>query len=186
MCELVPERGHGKLDIIRIYYNPVLQQCLPFSWSGDGGNANRFISIKNCYEICHPSDPGQRPLSGSGLRSYLVDRKPPQYCGKSRPGIPELGIPPIEAPDEKKSDDEGSTETTESDANEAKEDKSERGRDVVYRKIPHPYDPSKTLTIVQPVSYVIRDLNKKPRVIIEKHIRHVPTYGSPYGSPYGK
>ncbi|XP_054163151.1 kunitz-type serine protease inhibitor textilinin-3-like [Oppia nitens] len=93
MCELVPDTGCGNLDIIRIYYNPILQQCLPFSWSGSGGNANRFVSIKSCYEICHPADPGIRRITATGIRPYFVSRKPPKYCNGKIPEIPELGVP---------------------------------------------------------------------------------------------
>src|SRR5882724_9460520 len=78
MCELVPNRGWGNRDIIRIYYNHILQQCLPFSWSGMGGNANRFVSVKNCYEICHPSDPSRRRMTESAVRPVLVVEKPPK------------------------------------------------------------------------------------------------------------
>ena len=165
MCELVPDRGHGFRDIVRIYYNPVLQTCLPFSWSGEGGNANRFVSIKNCYEICHPADPGIRKLTGSGIRAYLTKKMPPKHCSDDREGIPELGIPPVKANKSKERKQE--------------EEEGKMGRDVVIRQMQHPYDPSKTLTIVQPVKYLIRDRKEKPRVIIEKHIRHVPTYVTP-------
>ncbi len=135
MCELVPDRGRGKRDIVRIYYNPVLQQCLPFSWSGTGGNANRFISIKNCYEICHPSDPGFRQMTATGIRPYLYKQKSAKACA-NRLGVPELGIKP-----------------------KIKKIKKFKDKDVVVRQIKHPFDPSKTLTIVQPVNYVV--LNQK-------------------------
>ena len=99
MCELVPDRGHGHKDIIRIYYNPVLQQCLPFSWTGTGGNPNRFVSIKNCYEICHPSDPGVRKIVSSGILPYLVNKRPPKAMTcEQEAGIPELDIPPPPQP----------------------------------------------------------------------------------------
>ncbi|CAG2118499.1 unnamed protein product [Medioppia subpectinata] len=157
MCELVPDTGEGVEDIVRIYYNPVLQQCLPFSWSGRGGNANRFISIKNCYEICHPSDPGPRRLIASGVRTYLVKRKPPKYCNGKRPAIPELGIPEIELPKPGKGGRDGEDE----------DDKPLPPSDIIVRQIRNPLDPSKLLTIVQPVNYV----KDRPKFTTEKRVR---------------
>jgi hypothetical protein len=166
MCKLPPNRGHGHKDIVRIYYNPVLQQCLPFSWTGKGGNANRFVSIKNCYEICHPSDPGIRKLTGSGIRPYLAKRRPPKYCSGDRPGIPELGILPT---------------------HKHRPEPKELPKDVVIRQINNPLNPSKTLTLVQPVRYVTEGpttSTEKPKIIIEKRIKHVPILLPPaYGPP---
>jgi hypothetical protein len=38
LCSLPPDKGSGDDDIFRYYYNPVVQQCIAFSYSGKGGN----------------------------------------------------------------------------------------------------------------------------------------------------
>ncbi|XP_054166881.1 kunitz-type serine protease inhibitor mulgin-2-like [Oppia nitens] len=78
LCSLSPDKGFGSDDLFRYYFNPVTQLCLPFSFSGNGGNANRFLSVKNCYDICHPFDPDvKKPRVVSAIRAYLIpnDRK---------------------------------------------------------------------------------------------------------------
>ncbi|CAG2172574.1 unnamed protein product [Oppiella nova] len=164
--EVVPDTGTGTQDIVRIYYNPVLQQCLPFSWSSVGGNANRFISIKNCYEICHPADPGFRRLTASGVRAYLVKRKPPKYCNGKKPGIPELGVPETIIPESKA-------------AAEEEEEKPQISGDVVVRQIRNPFDPTKLLTIVQPITYIIP--KGKRNIVVDKR-----PYRQPYGQAFGQ
>ena len=44
LCSLPPHKGTGYDDIFRYYYNPVVQQCIPFSYSGKGGNSRRMSS----------------------------------------------------------------------------------------------------------------------------------------------
>ena len=46
--------GPCSQDLVRIYFDTNTYQCKPFSYSGCGGNTNRFLSIKNCYKLCHP------------------------------------------------------------------------------------------------------------------------------------
>ena len=69
-CFNRPDPGPCTQDLIRIYYDHKTYQCKWFSFSGKtimilfeylsctiigcGGNANRFVSIKNCYKLCHP------------------------------------------------------------------------------------------------------------------------------------
>ncbi|CAG2106071.1 unnamed protein product [Medioppia subpectinata] len=85
LCALPPHKGTGNDDIFRYYYNPVVQMCLPFSYSGKGGNSNRFVSVKNCYEICHPSDPSvKKPRVVSAIRAYLVPHQKSD-CPKPTP-----------------------------------------------------------------------------------------------------
>ncbi|CAG2116473.1 unnamed protein product, partial [Medioppia subpectinata] len=85
LCALPPHKGTGNDDIFRYYYNPVVQMCLPFSYSGKGGNSNRFVSVKNCYEICHPADPSvKKPRVVSAIRAYLVPNQKSD-CPKPTP-----------------------------------------------------------------------------------------------------
>ena len=53
-CFQPPDSGTCSKDLARIYFDHETRTCKPFSYTGCGGNANRFQSIKNCYRICHP------------------------------------------------------------------------------------------------------------------------------------
>ncbi len=47
--------------------------CKIFDFFFSKGNANRFVSVKNCYEICHPANPTvKKPRVVSGIKAYLV------------------------------------------------------------------------------------------------------------------
>ena len=37
LCALPPVKGTGRDDVFRYYYNPVVRMCIPFSYSGKGG-----------------------------------------------------------------------------------------------------------------------------------------------------
>lgn len=53
-CFQPPDSGSCSKDMVRVYYDHETRTCKPFSFTGCGGNANRFLSVKNCYRICHP------------------------------------------------------------------------------------------------------------------------------------
>jgi len=148
LCSLPPDKGTGSDDVFRYYFNAVVQQCLAFSYSGSGGNycylnpknpsqsidlgnyklisrifkgnANRFTSVKNCYEICHPADPNVNKLRVvSGIKAYLM---------------PENGT--------------GSTSASLSSRSSSNLGELLGNKDV-NRQIANPSDPSKVLTIVR-------------------------------------
>ena len=75
-----PDSGTCSKDLARIYYDHETRTCKPFSYTGCGGNANRFQSIKNCYRICHPY-------------RYKIKPKIPKLSEK--PVIPRPIPPPI-------------------------------------------------------------------------------------------
>ena len=51
-CLHVPESGSGK-DIIKNYFfNVETEKCERFYYSGEGGNENRFRSLRDCRSIC--------------------------------------------------------------------------------------------------------------------------------------
>ena len=60
-CFQPPDSGSCVKDMVRIYYDQETRTCKPFSYTGCGGNANRFLSVKNCYRICHPFKYQARP-----------------------------------------------------------------------------------------------------------------------------
>ena len=74
-CFLRVDPGPCGRDIVRVYYDHKTYTCKAFSYSGlsfnllvgelvlmrgiycntgCGGNMNRFVSVKNCYKLCHP------------------------------------------------------------------------------------------------------------------------------------
>ena len=53
-CFQPPDSGICDKDMVRIYYDHETRTCKPFSYTGCRGNQNRFMSVKNCYRICHP------------------------------------------------------------------------------------------------------------------------------------
>lgn len=53
-CFQPADSGACGKDMVRVFYDHETRTCKPFSYTGCGGNANRFLSVKNCYRICHP------------------------------------------------------------------------------------------------------------------------------------
>nr|XP_053774833.1 tissue factor pathway inhibitor-like [Desmodus rotundus] len=51
-CHTPADRGLCKVNITRFYYNSVTRKCLPFNYSGCGGNENNFTSKKACRKAC--------------------------------------------------------------------------------------------------------------------------------------
>ncbi|WKY11344.1 hypothetical protein Q1695_003144 [Nippostrongylus brasiliensis] len=46
------DKGTCSRDLIRYYYDPTVDECKRFSYSGCGGNANRFMRRTNCRSRC--------------------------------------------------------------------------------------------------------------------------------------
>jgi len=55
-CELQPDRGSCKQELVRYFYSPKQESCFTFTWSGCGGNDNRFTSENQCYTACEPEE----------------------------------------------------------------------------------------------------------------------------------
>ncbi|CAF0721201.1 unnamed protein product, partial [Brachionus calyciflorus] len=53
-CLLPPEEGHCYESQIKYYFDRTKSTCLPFEFSGCGGNNNNFLSIAACEAYCHP------------------------------------------------------------------------------------------------------------------------------------
>nr|P00982.1 RecName: Full=Kunitz-type serine protease inhibitor homolog delta-dendrotoxin; Short=Delta-DTX; AltName: Full=Dendrotoxin delta-DaTX; AltName: Full=Protease inhibitor K; AltName: Full=Toxin C13S1C3; AltName: Full=Venom basic protease inhibitor K [Dendroaspis angusticeps] len=51
-CKLPVRYGPCKKKIPSFYYKWKAKQCLPFDYSGCGGNANRFKTIEECRRTC--------------------------------------------------------------------------------------------------------------------------------------
>ncbi|XP_009983251.1 PREDICTED: tissue factor pathway inhibitor [Tauraco erythrolophus] len=52
LCMTPMDRGLCRAKELRFFYNYSTERCLPFSYSGCGGNENNFTSRKSCLRIC--------------------------------------------------------------------------------------------------------------------------------------
>ncbi|XP_064481359.1 uncharacterized protein LOC135394514 [Ornithodoros turicata] len=52
-CALNPDRGRRWPCSQRWYYNAVFDDCRTFTFCGQKGNKNNFVSNATCYEQCH-------------------------------------------------------------------------------------------------------------------------------------
>ncbi|NXJ91338.1 TFPI1 inhibitor, partial [Corythaixoides concolor] len=52
LCMTPMDRGLCRAKELRFFYNYSTGRCLPFSYSGCGGNENNFTSRKSCLRIC--------------------------------------------------------------------------------------------------------------------------------------
>lgn len=53
-CMLPVIIGTGQAQLNRFYYNAALQLCVPFVYSGLGGNQNNFVTLQDCANECLP------------------------------------------------------------------------------------------------------------------------------------
>ncbi|KAL0869561.1 hypothetical protein ABMA27_005827 [Loxostege sticticalis] len=51
-CYDRPLQGHCKESLTRYGYNGYMDQCMPFEYSGCGGNRNNFVKEENCKKAC--------------------------------------------------------------------------------------------------------------------------------------
>uniref|UniRef100_A0A182QVU4 BPTI/Kunitz inhibitor domain-containing protein n=1 Tax=Anopheles farauti TaxID=69004 RepID=A0A182QVU4_9DIPT len=51
-CKLPPRRGVCRALLPRYRYDPAQQDCIEFKFGGCDGNANNFMSYKQCMEAC--------------------------------------------------------------------------------------------------------------------------------------
>ena len=47
------EEGTCYESQIRYYFDRTKLMCVPFEYSGCGGNANNFVSLSHCESSCH-------------------------------------------------------------------------------------------------------------------------------------
>lgn len=51
-CTETLQVGNGLSALPRHFYNSLTQQCLPFTYSGIGGNQNNYLSRADCEKAC--------------------------------------------------------------------------------------------------------------------------------------
>lgn len=63
-CNLNVVEGEGTGFIFSVYYNPLKDQCDPFIYKGEGGNANRFQNERECMRNCSSNVQNTYPFDG--------------------------------------------------------------------------------------------------------------------------
>uniref|UniRef100_A0A671UPD2 BPTI/Kunitz inhibitor domain-containing protein n=2 Tax=Sparus aurata TaxID=8175 RepID=A0A671UPD2_SPAAU len=51
-CSLPSEEGQGSQFLVALFYDGAKDQCQPFLYKGEGGNANRFENERECIRNC--------------------------------------------------------------------------------------------------------------------------------------
>ncbi|CAB3398665.1 unnamed protein product [Caenorhabditis bovis] len=51
-CQLPPDVGKCSQKLVRYYYDPVVDECKRFTFTGCGGNSNRFMRRAHCRNRC--------------------------------------------------------------------------------------------------------------------------------------
>lgn len=75
-CSLGLDAGDGKATIPAFYYNARTKSCLPFTFRGFGGNANRFSTLGACEGACRRGAEVDQPFSSSGAAQPRLPRDP--------------------------------------------------------------------------------------------------------------
>ncbi|MGH0136683.1 UNVERIFIED_CONTAM: hypothetical protein FKN15_075962 [Acipenser sinensis] len=52
-CQLEEDPGPCRSIIIRYFFSTISQKCEPFMYGGCLGNANNFLTLKQCQDSCH-------------------------------------------------------------------------------------------------------------------------------------
>lgn len=65
-----PDKGDGPSFQILLHYDAKKDQCTPFVYSGQGGNANRFENERDCIRNC--SDKSEDIYPTEGKMTLLV------------------------------------------------------------------------------------------------------------------
>ncbi|KAL2093234.1 hypothetical protein ACEWY4_010546 [Coilia grayii] len=66
-CSMSPDEGSSEDGSFMIYlhYDAAKDKCYPFKYHGNGGNANRFVSERDCIRNCSATAPKLYPLTES-------------------------------------------------------------------------------------------------------------------------
>ena len=88
-CKLKIDRGSCHSFIMMFAYDDILERCIPFTYGGCGGNANRFFTRTQCLATCsHPTTrkiietTTTKTTSKSFKRKYIIKTK--SSCAKPR------------------------------------------------------------------------------------------------------
>lgn len=59
--------GQGTSFIFAVYYDAASDQCKPFFYQGQGGNANRFVTERECMRNCSVNSENLYPMDGKRM-----------------------------------------------------------------------------------------------------------------------
>lgn len=71
-CSLHKAAGTCTEKIPKWYFEPKEKRCIPFYYSGCGGNGNHFDSLEECNDQC-PVKKGEPPILNSKITTSLVN-----------------------------------------------------------------------------------------------------------------
>lgn len=71
LCSYPPKNGRCKMNITKIFFNPNTNECELFSYSGCGGNANNFMSMRECESKCKKR--GSIPMTIAPVPIVAID-----------------------------------------------------------------------------------------------------------------
>uniref|UniRef100_A0A665W8J2 BPTI/Kunitz inhibitor domain-containing protein n=1 Tax=Echeneis naucrates TaxID=173247 RepID=A0A665W8J2_ECHNA len=63
-CQLPRDEGDGSSFHSAVYYDPAKDECHPFIYKGEGGNANRFENERQCIRNCSANAENIYPMDG--------------------------------------------------------------------------------------------------------------------------
>ncbi|XP_028286297.1 kunitz-type serine protease inhibitor bitisilin-3 [Parambassis ranga] len=61
-CRLPKDEGEGLNFDFFVYYDAATDQCNPFIYKGEGGNANRFVNERECIRNCSANARSRYPV----------------------------------------------------------------------------------------------------------------------------
>ncbi|XP_036005361.1 BPTI/Kunitz domain-containing protein isoform X7 [Fundulus heteroclitus] len=64
-CRLPMDPGQGKDFSFAVYYDHQQDKCIPFSYQGQGGNANRFSNERECLRNCSINSEKTYPMNAT-------------------------------------------------------------------------------------------------------------------------
>lgn len=59
-----PDEGDGSEIEMHLYYDAAEDRCVPFKYTGQGGNQNRFSSERTCMRNCSANAENVYPVNG--------------------------------------------------------------------------------------------------------------------------
>lgn len=59
-----PDKGDGELFKYFLHYDAEEDRCIPFVYSGEGGNPNRFENERECIRNCSDNAEKLYPMQG--------------------------------------------------------------------------------------------------------------------------
>lgn len=71
-CSQPKDEGTGKETMLKFFYDPKQQVCVPFFYKGEGGNDNRFNTDKDCMIACSAKGNELYPDEGNSVNKYTA------------------------------------------------------------------------------------------------------------------